>query len=365
MNSVEKKTGGKLGSKLATAVISVMVVGFLMVLAIVGYSIYHSREESEIAAERLQQEHSASQVLLIQSTVSNIADQLSMNPIFASVLGEGSGSFGDLLTSKREIHNILSSCAHLYEGIEEVLIFSEDGICFSSREKRGDFLPEENPWFTDYLGSNKSAGFTEPHESAPAQDGSRSEVISYVCEYFTGSGSGKRAFIIINIRTDVFDRITGYRPALENGCVNAYPIYDWNFSDIWRFIYENNIRYNKIYDWMWKKGMSINEIRVSSLIHEKSFKAICELPEFEPKTYNRLCKRIKGIQTANIYGKDSRVMKCRKLPDAYETWREYRDFLMATYPDPDKLPIFEKRFSRQLENEYVARQQCRQLVLND
>ena len=153
--------------------------------------------------------------------------------------------------------------------------------------------------------------------------------------------------------------------ALENGCVNAYPIYDWNFSDIWRFIYENNIRYNKIYDWMWKKGMSINEIRVSSLIHEKSFKAICELPEFEPKTYNRLCKRIKGIQTANIYGKDSRVMKCRKLPDAYETWREYRDFLMATYPDPDKLPIFEKRFSRQLDNEYVARQQCRQLVLND
>ena len=116
---------------------------------------------------------------------------------------------------------------------------------------------------------------------------------------------------------------------------------------------------------MWKKGMSINEIRVSSLIHEKSFKAICELPEFEPKTYNRLCKRIKGIQTANIYGKDSRVMKCRKLPDAYETWREYRDFLMATYPDPDKLPIFEKRFSRQLDNEYVARQQCRQLVLND
>ena len=153
--------------------------------------------------------------------------------------------------------------------------------------------------------------------------------------------------------------------ALEHGCVNAYPIYDWNFTDVWKYIYEKNLKYNRIYDWMWKKGMNINEIRVSSLIHERSFKALCELPEFEPKTYNRLCKRIKGIQTANLYGKDPLIMKCRKLPEAYKTWKEYRDFLMDTYPDKDKKPIFEKRFSRQLENEYVARQQCRQLILND
>ena len=125
------------------------------------------------------------------------------------------------------------------------------------------------------------------------------------------------------------------------------------------------VRYSKIYDYMWKKGMNIQEIRVSSLIHEKSFKALVELPEFEPRTYNRLIKRIKGIQTAHIYGKESKMLKCRKLPEKFKCWREYRDYLLDTYPDAGKKPIFERRFARQLDNDYVARQQCRQLVLND
>ena len=150
-----------------------------------------------------------------------------------------------------------------------------------------------------------------------------------------------------------------------NGNVSAYPLYDWNFSDVWKYIYDEGIRYNRMYDYMWKKGMGIQEIRVSSLIHEKSFKALTELPEFEPKTYDKLCERIKGIQTANVYGKESVMMKCRKLPKNFKSWRAYRDFLLETYPDDDKKEIFVRRFSKHLDNEYVARQQCRQLILND
>ena len=149
------------------------------------------------------------------------------------------------------------------------------------------------------------------------------------------------------------------------GNVCFYPLYDWNFHDIWKFIYDNKIRYSRIYDYQWKKGMSISEIRVSSLIHEKAFKCLVELPEFEPKTYDKLCKRIKGIQVGNIYGKDAVLMRCRKLPKNYKTWRDYRDFLLETYPDESKKCIFEKRFAHQLDNNYVARQQCRQLILND
>lgn len=146
---------------------------------------------------------------------------------------------------------------------------------------------------------------------------------------------------------------------------NFYPIYDWNYFDVWKYIYDNRLRYNKIYDYMWKKGLGLNEIRVSSLIHEKAFKALVELPEFEPKTYNKLIKRIQGITVAQQYAKESKMMQVRKLPKNFKSWREYRDFLLATYPDPEKKEIFIRRFSRQLDNEYVARQQCRQLILND
>ncbi len=151
----------------------------------------------------------------------------------------------------------------------------------------------------------------------------------------------------------------------NQGNVSFYPIYDWNFHDVWKYIYDAGLSYSKIYDYMFKKGMGLQEIRVSSLIHEKSFRALVELPEFEPKTYNRLLKRIKGVQFGNLYGKENKMMKARQLPKGHKNWMEYRDFLLKTYPDPEKKAIFQKRFDRHMENNYVARQQCRQLILND
>ncbi|MHA1601794.1 MAG: phosphoadenosine phosphosulfate reductase domain-containing protein [Promethearchaeota archaeon] len=144
-----------------------------------------------------------------------------------------------------------------------------------------------------------------------------------------------------------------------------YPIYDWNFHDVWKYIYENKLRFSKVYDWQFKKGFGINEMRVSSLIHERSFKSLCELPEFEPKTYNKLLKRIKGIAFAQEAGKNSKMFRVRKLPKNFKSWIAYREFLLETYPDKQKKEIFTKRFSKHLVNEFVCRQQCRALILND
>jgi len=156
-----------------------------------------------------------------------------------------------------------------------------------------------------------------------------------------------------------------YATKLKHKNISAYPLYDWNFHDIWKYIYDNKLKYSKIYDYMYKKGLGLQEIRVSSLIHEKSFKALVELPEFEPETYDKLLKRAKGIQTGHIYGKNNEILRARKLPKNFKSWREYRDFLLKTYPNEDKKWIFEKRFKKHLDNNYVARQQCRQLILND
>lgn len=152
---------------------------------------------------------------------------------------------------------------------------------------------------------------------------------------------------------------------MPRGNVSFYPLYDWNFHDIWKYIYDEKLRYSRIYDYMHKKGFGIQEIRVSSLIHEKSFKSLVTLPEFEPDTYNRLLRRVKGISIGQLYGKDNKMLRARKLPKNFDSWMDYRDFLLKTYPDPEKKPIFEKRFAKHLDNRYVARQQCRQLILND
>lgn len=146
---------------------------------------------------------------------------------------------------------------------------------------------------------------------------------------------------------------------------SLYPIYDWNFHDVWRYIADEVIRYSKIYDMQFKKGYPITQMRVSSLIHEKSFKSIVDLPEFEPKTYDKLRKRTKGIALAQETGKSAKLHACRKLPKNYSSWINYRDFLIQTHSDKKRIHIFKERFARHLNNEYVARQQCRQLILND
>lgn len=156
-----------------------------------------------------------------------------------------------------------------------------------------------------------------------------------------------------------------YSTNIGNGSISCYPLYDWNFSDIWKFIYDNKLKYNKIYDYQFQKGMHQQEMRVSSLIHEHSFKALVELPEFEPETYDKLLKRIGGMSVGHIYGRDTKMMQVKKLPKNFNTWKDYRDFLLETYPDESKKEIFTKRFARQLDNSYVARQQCRQLILYD
>ena len=144
-----------------------------------------------------------------------------------------------------------------------------------------------------------------------------------------------------------------------------YPIYDWHFHDIWKYLYDHKIKYSKMYDWQYKIGLGMREMRCSSLIHEKSFKSITQLPNFEPKTYQKLIKRIKGISFAQEAGKDSKMFRCQKIPKNFKNWIEYRDHLLKTYPKEEHKAIFVKRFSRHLENNFVARQQCRQLILSD
>lgn len=190
--------------------------------------------------------------------------------------------------------------------------------------------------------------------------------------------SFKNTAFLVGLRAD--ESLNRYRTMVKNpgykdiywstkrdgeGDYTFYPIYDWGFHDVWKFIGENNIRYHKFYDFAYLKGKHVNEIRVSSLTHEKSFKSIQDLPEFEFDTYEKLLKRIKGISFAQETAKDKKMFKVQKLPKNYKTWKEYRDFLLMTYPIKEHQEIFKRRFSKHLDNEYVYKQQCKQLVLGD
>lgn len=147
--------------------------------------------------------------------------------------------------------------------------------------------------------------------------------------------------------------------------INFYPIYDWGFDDVWRFIYDENIPYNKIYDYQYAKDYHKDEMRISCLIHEKSYKCLCDLPEFEPETFEWLCKRVKGIDTAMRYAKEKQMYSNEKLPTHYKNWKEFKDFLLDNHPNIKQKERFIKRFEKHPEREEVFKQQVGQLLIND
>lgn len=151
----------------------------------------------------------------------------------------------------------------------------------------------------------------------------------------------------------------------STGANRFYPIYDWGWDSIWKFIYDYNLPYNKMYDLMFWSNYSVYKMRVSNLIHEKSYKCLVDLPKFEPETYNNLCKRISGISTASRYASEKLIFSNKKLPNHYKSWKEFRDFLIENMPNEEHKLKFINRFEKQECNERTYKAQVGQLLIND
>ncbi len=122
----------------------------------------------------------------------------------------------------------------------------------------------------------------------------------------------------------------------------AYPIIDWSYTDVWKYLVENNLPYNKVYDKMYMLGGNLRYFRVSNLVHEKAFRCLTDLQELEPETYDKLERRLKGVHTAAMYGKESLMYSIKELPNQFKSWKEYKDFLLSSiHPDLNRLFRFQ------------------------
>lgn len=125
----------------------------------------------------------------------------------------------------------------------------------------------------------------------------------------------------------------------------AYPIIDWRYNDVWKFLIDGNYKYNRIYDKMYMLGHNLRTMRVSNLIHEKAFRCLSDLQELEPETYDKLENRLQGVHTAALYGKENLIYSIKKLPDNFKSWKEYKDFLLESI-HPDLSKLFKYQWSR-------------------
>ncbi len=151
--------------------------------------------------------------------------------------------------------------------------------------------------------------------------------------------SPDRHFVMFGEDSDLFWLRRKHEPN------KAYPIIDWSYTDVWKYLIESGAKYNNIYDKMYMLGGSLRYFRVSNLVHEKAFRCLTDLQELEPVTYERLEQRLQGVHSAAIYGKERLVYSIKELPENFATWKEYKDYLLANI-HPDLSKLFKYQWSR-------------------
>lgn len=105
-----------------------------------------------------------------------------------------------------------------------------------------------------------------------------------------------------------------------------YPIYDWEYSDVWKAIHDHNWPYCKLYDYQYMYGVKVKDMRVSNVHHETAIQSLWYMQEIEPDLWNRITARLNGINTSAVLNKE--LFEVKELPYMFHDWEEYRDYLL-------------------------------------
>jgi len=125
-----------------------------------------------------------------------------------------------------------------------------------------------------------------------------------------------------------------------------YPIYDWSFSDVWHHIARERIPYCRLYDEQFRLGVPLTDMRVSNVNHETAIRHLFIMQEIEPDTWDRLCRRLRGVRMAGQMTMEA-FTSPRTLPPAFGSWKEYRDYLTdALITDPERRVKFHHAHER-------------------
>lgn len=129
---------------------------------------------------------------------------------------------------------------------------------------------------------------------------------------------------------------------------NAYPIYDWNTSDIWVANGKFNWTYNKLYDVYYQAGLTIDQMRVASPFISTAQDSLKLYRIIEPNTWGKLIGRVNGVNFTGLYGGTTAMgWRMIKLPPNH-TWKSYMEFLLSTLPEKASLN-YKKKLQTSIE----------------
>lgn len=141
------------------------------------------------------------------------------------------------------------------------------------------------------------------------------------------------------------------------------PIYDWKFEDVWKYIWDNKLEYNPVYDKLYHLGVSPRNMRISNLIHEFAIYETVICQEIEPDTFDRMARAVEGVAFTAKLGLEQFIPQT--LPEAFASWKDYRDYLLEHIVAPEYREGFRKVWGDKPQMEKVYRLQAIECIQSD
>lgn len=166
-------------------------------------------------------------------------------------------------------------------------------------------------------------------------------------EWYSGNGKNRTA-CFVGIRSD--ESLHRYRTVtnenkgkykdkkwttkVSDNLYNAYPIYDFQTEDIWRYNGKYNKPYNRIYDLMHQAGLSIHQQRLCQPYGYDQRKGLWLFHILESESWSKIVARVNGANSGAEFvqysGNVSGQIKITK-PEGH-TWKSFAILLLKSMP---------------------------------
>jgi predicted phosphoadenosine phosphosulfate sulfurtransferase len=175
------------------------------------------------------------------------------------------------------------------------------------------------------------------------------EFEDFVPEFGEWYSNGEPTACFVGIRSD--ESLNRYRTISSNKKItwfnnkwttlasknvfNIYPIYDWRTEDLWIFHSRNRIApYNKLYDLMYKAGLSIHQMRICQPYGDDQRRGLWLFHIIEPQTWAKVVARVNGANSGALYIQETgNINGYRKIskPENH-TWSSFSKLILNSLP---------------------------------
>jgi len=109
-----------------------------------------------------------------------------------------------------------------------------------------------------------------------------------------------------------------------------FPLYDWRTEDIWGAVSKLKLKFNKIYELMYKNGLTIHEARLCQPFGDDQRNGLNQFKAIEYETWEKLLNRVNGVNFGNIYCKTSALGNLTTSKPKFMSWQEYSIYLLES-----------------------------------